>query len=597
MVGERVVAGRYRLEEPIGAGGMGEVWRATDLELGRIVAMKRSHDDNGAGQIRREGRIAAGLHHANVISVFDTVVDDGTKWLVMEYLPARSLSEIVRTDGPLSPDAAAGVGAQIASALAAMHERGMVHRDVTPANVLVTPAQVAKLTDFGISSWDELTITGNDHVAGTPAYMAPEAAAGHEVRFPADVFSLGAMLYAAVDGHSPWGTRDRTPAELRDRAVAGELTPPVRAGALTPVLTELLHPNPADRPTAENARRMLNAVGGTTIPNEPLTAPNKRRRIWALAAAGIVVVALAATAVAVGVFGSDDPGAPAAPVTGAGAVLDSRTADPCALVDPSSLSRFGKTVQFDSEYGRYNQCGLAVRLTEAEEDLGHVALFIEHIPEDVARGHEIGELGEIQTPAELPDHYCDRVIALPDGNQVRVEAYNQGARAAEPCDMAQAVAESARARLAQGPIPRRERPFPRESTANVDACTLLTAPDLEVVFGGQAPEPEAELGDWQCFWDGDEQEVTVEFSRQWQEPADDELISLGQWTGVVDAEDQACAVEIYGREYKRATDTGTDWVEMTYVVLDTEDESVDGSSLCSAAKVLAAAVAKRLPTG
>lgn len=596
MVGERVVAGRYRLDEPIGAGGMGEVWRATDLELGRVVAMKRSHDDNGAGQIRREGRIAAGLHHANVISVFDTVVDGGTKWLVMEYLPARSLSEIVRTDGPLPPDAAASVGAQIASALAAMHERGMVHRDVTPANVLVTPAQVAKLTDFGISSWDELTITGNDHVAGTPAYMAPEAAAGHEVRFPADVFSLGAMLYAAVEGHSPWGTRDRTPAELRTRAVAGELTPPARAGALTPVLAELLQPNPAARPTAENARRMLNAVGGTTVPNEPLTAPNKKRRIWALAAAGVVVVALSATAVAVGVFGSDEP---AAPVSGAGAVLDIRTADPCALLDRSSLTGFGTgVVQFDSEYGPYNQCGLVVALTDDVEDRGHVALYLERIPDYVAGSRRLGELGPIETPAER-EGTCQRIIPLSDGNQVRVSAYNQGAREAEPCAMADAVAKAALARLEKGPIPRRKHPFPKWSIANSDACALLTAADLAVAFGEQPPEAEPELDPWTCYWPKDGQEVTIQFSREWQEEpdADDEMLPLDPWTAKVDTRDEGCAVEIRGREYEKVTDTHTDWMEQTTLILDTEDESVDPASLCSAAKVLAAAAAKRLPTG
>jgi eukaryotic-like serine/threonine-protein kinase len=299
MSGERLIAQRYRLEQRIGTGGMGEVWLATDVELGRPVALKRSHDDD-AGQIRHEGRIAAGLQHPNVIAVFDSVLDDGTKWLVMEYLPARSLAEIIRSDGPLPPETAAVVGAQIAAALAAMHQCRMIHRDVTPANVLVTPDHVAKLTDFGISHWAELTQTGGGRVVGTPAYLAPEVANGKEARGPADVFSLGATLFAAVEGHSPWGPPGEGPNGHLRRAMAADQQTPAKAGVLAPVLAELLRPDPASRPSAVDAKRMLDTVGGVAVPVVPLpeqarpqVAP-RRRRLGVLVGAVVLVAAVGA---------------------------------------------------------------------------------------------------------------------------------------------------------------------------------------------------------------------------------------------------------------------------------------------------------------
>ena len=597
--GGRIIAERYRLDEPIGAGGMGEVWRATDLELWRVVAMKRSRDDADAGQLRREGRIGAGLQHANVITVFDTVVDGDIKWLVMEYLPARSLSAITRADGPLEPAAAAAIGAQIAAALAAMHERGMVHRDVTPANILVTPDHVAKLTDFGISQWEELTHTGEKPNAGTPAYMAPEAAAGFGGRFPADVFALGAVLFAAVEGRSPWGPRGLGFDAVRRRAATGELTPPDRAGKLAPVLTELMRPNPADRPTAEDARRMLETVSGAAGRRSiRLRSGPRSHRSRVLLGAAAVVVALVAAVLVGDSLGTGVQGAPRSVPTGAGAVLDIRTADPCALLDRSSLSSFGtRVVQVDSEYGNYNQCGLMVHLTEAPDDRGHVALYLERIQEDVAASHPLGQLGPIETPAERDDGYCDRPIPLPDGNQARIEAYNQGARAAEPCDLADAVAKATLERLKQGPVPRRKIPFPDWSFANTDACALLTAADVRFVFSEQIPEPEPELGNWTCYWDGDGQQVTIQFSREWDEPPEDDetLHSVGSHTARMSTDDQACVVKIIGHTYTWPTDTHDQWMEQATVTLGTDDPAVDPSSLCSAVLILATSIEARLP--
>ncbi|MFE2757111.1 serine/threonine-protein kinase [Actinosynnema sp. NPDC059335] len=230
-----VIAGRYRLDAVVGAGGMGEVWRATDLELRRVVALKLATTGDGEAT-RREARIGAGLHHANVISVFDTVVDGGTRWLVMEYLPARSLAEICRTDGPVAPDLAARIGAQVATALAAMHAKGMVHRDITLANVLVTADGTAKLADLGVAMWDEVTLTGSAKTAGTAGYLAPEVLRGQRATPAADMYSLGVTLSAAAEGRI-------------DKRMAR-------------VVAALTDPDPARRPGAERVARLLGASRG-----------------------------------------------------------------------------------------------------------------------------------------------------------------------------------------------------------------------------------------------------------------------------------------------------------------------------------------------
>ncbi|XVV00943.1 serine/threonine-protein kinase [Actinosynnema sp. CA-248983] len=240
-----VIAGRYRLEDLAGAGGMGVVWRATDLELRRVVALKRASGGDGE-EIRREARIGAGLHHPHVISVFDAVVEGDERWLVMEYLPARSLAEIARADGPLAPDEARRVGAQIASALAAMHAKGMVHRDITPANVLVTETGTAKLADLGVAAWGQVTLTGTARTAGTPGYLAPETAAGLAATPATDVYALGMTLSTAVEGHAPVD------------------------GRLAGVLAGMTDQDPTRRPDAEQVVRLLSGPARRSVSRRAL---------------------------------------------------------------------------------------------------------------------------------------------------------------------------------------------------------------------------------------------------------------------------------------------------------------------------------------
>ena len=210
----RVVAGRYALGEVLGRGGMGTVWLATDRVLERQVAVKEvtfpmhvTEEERAVLRERtmREARAAARLDHPHVTTVYDVVEEDGKPWLVMKHVPARSLQEIIEERGPLPPAEVARIGLDVLDALGAAHALGIVHRDVKPANVLVGPDGSGCLTDFGIATTTgDSSLTTNGALIGSPSYMAPERAHGDEPRPPVDLWSLGATLYAAVEGRPPF---------------------------------------------------------------------------------------------------------------------------------------------------------------------------------------------------------------------------------------------------------------------------------------------------------------------------------------------------------------------------------------------------------
>jgi hypothetical protein len=264
--GGLLLAGRYRVQRRLGSGAMGVVWLALDERLDRLVAVKQlwpgpADSGDSAQRVMREGRIAARLRHPHVVTVHDVAEDDGQPLLVMEYVPARSLATVVAEQGSLTPPVAARVGAQVAAALAAAHAAGVVHRDVKPANVLVGDDGTAKIADFGIShATGDVSITRAGVVAGTPAYLAPEVARGHSPSPDSDVYSLGATLYAAVEGRPPFGEDTDNAIAVLHRVAEGRIPPPARAGALMPVLLAMLAPEPARRPTASQVSGALEAV-------------------------------------------------------------------------------------------------------------------------------------------------------------------------------------------------------------------------------------------------------------------------------------------------------------------------------------------------
>ena len=261
----RTIAGRYVVERAVGQGGMGTVWLCRDEVLSRDVAVKEVGSMPGASKsdlarALREARNSAALNHRNVVSIYDAVEDGDQNWLVMEYVPSRNLSEIVAEEGPLSPERVAWIGAQAADGLAAAHQRGTMHRDVKPGNLLVTEDDHVKISDFGIArTHGDTKLTQSGIVTGTPAYFAPELAKGEEPTIAADVWALGATLYATVEGRLPYPDHNNAIALLAQ--IASEPPPPPRlAEFLAEPIERMMDPDPSTRWTMADAAHALHRL-------------------------------------------------------------------------------------------------------------------------------------------------------------------------------------------------------------------------------------------------------------------------------------------------------------------------------------------------
>ncbi|MFG3024091.1 protein kinase [Streptomyces sp. NPDC048254] len=264
----RLVAGRYRLTERIGRGGMGTVWRADDEVLARQVALKQIHarpqlsDDELATlyeRTRREARSAARVVHPNVIVVHDVVDDGGRPCIVMEYVPATTLADLLDGGRTLAPEEAARIGLGMVAALRSAHTAGVLHRDVKPGNVLLGPDDRVVLTDFGIAlTAGSSTLTQTGQMVGSIPYMAPERLRGLTPGPASDLWSLGATLYQAMEGRPPF--RRETAMETAYAIVTDPVEPMKQAGPLEPLVRLLLSKDPADRPSAEQTERALLAT-------------------------------------------------------------------------------------------------------------------------------------------------------------------------------------------------------------------------------------------------------------------------------------------------------------------------------------------------
>ena len=264
----RVLVDRYRLDEVIGEGGMGRVWRGTDTLLDRPVAVKElttppnlpAHEvDVLRTRMIREARSAAQLSHPAIITVFDVAEEDGRPWIVMELVAGPSLGDLIRSEGAISVRRAADIGEQMAAGLAEAHERGIVHRDIKPGNVLIAGNDRAVLTDFGIAHLDGSThLTSTGLLIGSPSYLAPEIAHGRSATPASDMWALGITLYQAVEGSLPF---DRpTPMATLTAIVTQDLPETPNAGALRPVLEALTEKRPEDRPSVREVRALLREV-------------------------------------------------------------------------------------------------------------------------------------------------------------------------------------------------------------------------------------------------------------------------------------------------------------------------------------------------
>ncbi|MGJ5753877.1 serine/threonine protein kinase [Streptomyces puniciscabiei] len=260
-----LIAGRYRLADSIGSGGMGRVWRAHDEVLHRTVAVKEltaalyvSDSDRAVllARTRAEARAAARINHSAVVTVHDVLEHDGRPWIVMELVEGNSLADAVKERGRVEPTEAARIGLWVLRALRAAHSAGVLHRDVKPGNVLLGRDGRVLLTDFGIAQIEgDSTITRTGEVVGSVDYLAPERVRGHDPGPASDLWALGATLYTAVEGRSPF--RRTSPLGTMQAVVEEEADEPRHAGALGPVISALLRKEPERRPSAEEAEQML----------------------------------------------------------------------------------------------------------------------------------------------------------------------------------------------------------------------------------------------------------------------------------------------------------------------------------------------------
>jgi serine/threonine protein kinase len=275
-----VIAGRYTLDREIGRGGMGAVWLGRDEVLGREVALKKIGMVPGGTspdlvRAEREAKLAARLNHPHVVAVFDLVDDAHEQWLVMEHVQGVNLAELVRRNGPLPVDRAANLIAQAAEALAEAHAAGIVHRDVKPSNILVTPTGQVKLTDFGIARAEtDPSLTRTGLVTGSPAYLAPEVASGRMATAASDVWSLGATLYHALEGSPPYEVGDNLMGTMF-RIVNDEPPRPTQAGWLAPLVEATMAKRREDRWTMRQVHEFLargQQPGSPPVDDPPIQA-------------------------------------------------------------------------------------------------------------------------------------------------------------------------------------------------------------------------------------------------------------------------------------------------------------------------------------
>ncbi|MCL2583857.1 MAG: protein kinase [Streptosporangiales bacterium] len=316
----RVLAGRYRLGPVLGRGGMAVVWQARDELLNRDVAVKEivgppemteAERESARHRAVVEAQTAARLSHPNIVGIYDIITEAGRPWIVMELIPYRSLRDIIRDDGPLAPADAAQVGAGILAALSVAHSGGILHRDVKPGNVMVGSGGRVVLTDFGIARVADTPATTSGAIAGSPAYIAPERARGEPAGRPADLWGLGATLYAAVEGRPPFD--GETALITLTAVVTTDPEPALHAGPLRPVISGLLRKDPDERLDAAAAGQMLRNLladdgterepappGSDSPPAPPPAGDGGRRRSRATVAAVTVAGLVVAGAVAAG---------------------------------------------------------------------------------------------------------------------------------------------------------------------------------------------------------------------------------------------------------------------------------------------------------
>ncbi len=591
-------ADRYVLKEVIGAGRGGDVWLAHDTVVGQDVALKRERTDGSdEAAVRRllgEPRAMAKFRdHPHVVTLYDVVTSeqDGpgprTYWFVMEYVPGGGLDR----HPTVSPERAARIGAQLAGALSALHDAGIVHCDVKPANIGLTRQGEAKLLDFGAAHrvGGSETITVSGPFSFTPDYAAPELARGNVPRPASDVFCLGATLHALVTGAPPRGDAvqddSRAPGEdggeaerLRYwKAEQGVVELDADAlGPLRPVLAAMLHRDPRQRPDDAETKRLLEEVAGARPARGPFatgTVPGLRRRRRPLIAAALGVGAVLAVGLVV-LPGHGDDGKPAGSPAGRSLpgengpdgepralIGDPRTADVCALTDPAALEQFGDgDVHVDVDYGNFDRCDVLVGIDDETRIDVSVRLQDGPAPEGSEPSRTIGGIGIRREQGESDECKLLLTSGRDPGDALVQVRVNMGrgtvvGGTATLCTVAHEAAGSAAEVLDAGPAPRRSPGYPRASLAWADACALLDAEALAAVPGLKSDVPDAGIANWSCEWSSDVDDLDAEVSFYRDQPKSAvngaTSVTLSGYRTVVDPDDDgdSCSAFVEYRRY------------------------------------------------
>ncbi|GAA0370768.1 serine/threonine protein kinase [Actinoallomurus spadix] len=610
-----LIAGRYRVVKGPLEGGTNELWVAVDegLELGREVVLKRLRGDGAAtlARLKAEARAQAAFSHPHVVTLFSVerheTDTDVTWWLVLEYFPRGSLQKL----GKIPARRAAGIGAQIADALAALHAKGLVHCDVKPGNIVMAEERkTAKLTDFGAAYRmpDRETITPNGGISHTPAYAAPEVTKGMP-QTASDVFSLGVTILALI-----YGEPIRT---VPPPVGSGHRDPFIGVEPLRDLLAVMLDPEPAHRPGADEVHQRLTELAGAARPQAPTSIdppvtrpdppgpppvpdkPNEpgKRGLWAVLsrrsrsiAMGTVVVVVAGasygTLSLLRGHGKHPPvGKPPNPR------IDLHTADPCALIDPRPLARFGRT-EVDDDGGNFNRCDVIVH-SRKHGDLDVEVQFINGPrPEQTSSVKTMGPIRVVTEPASGTE--CERTVLLPAPNSGTNAIVSVDGEASAPlCTMADTATSTAVGVLRKGPI--RQRSLPPRSLAWQNACALLDGKALNIVPGIDAGRPTAETP-WDCKWQSTTEDLQVKLRFDRDQPltgADGRVMWLNGYQTVITPhgdEADTCVARVVYRDYR-----GGDQQQMVEMLYLTVEGKPSVTRLCSLATGLAGPAATALP--